>query len=136
MTTKKKKQTQKASQEPEVKNAKAPEQEETLKQEASQGPEKPEEPEVILNPVDAAKYDKFTGIKFLQLGGAKLKDEQLKELADLETELKSCSGAVPVRTVRAAIRNEICLMVEGVPVTEAIEKIVVDADSTLYYFGK
>jgi hypothetical protein len=122
--TKKNQQTQEAKQEPEVKN------------EAPETQEAKQEPEVLANSVDAAKYDKFCALKFLQLGGAKLKDEQLKELADLEAELKACSGAVPVRTVRAAIKNEICLMVEDIPVTEAIEKIVTDADATLYYFGK
>ena len=94
--------------------------------------------EVTENPVNLQKYERYTSLKFLHLSEAKMKDVDIAEMNDLETELKACSGSVPVRTVRAAIKNEICLMVKDVPVPKEIETIVLEAgdNSKLYYFGK
>lgn len=85
--------------------------------------------------VNQLKYDQYTNLKFLALSGAKLTVEKQKELATLESELKSCSGKVATITVRAAIANEICLMVENIPVPESIEKIVKAAKQEEYYFA-
>jgi len=85
--------------------------------------------------VDPTKYDKYTSLKFLFLSGAKVKDEVKKELETLEAELKLCAGAKPVRTVRAAIKNEHFLLVEGVPVPQAIEAAIKIEGSEKYYFG-
>jgi len=89
-------------------------------------------------PVNLQKYERYTSLKFLQVSEAKMKDADIAEMNDLETELKACDGSVPVRTVRAAIKNEICLMVKDVPVPKEIEIIVLEAgdNSKLYYFGK
>ncbi len=103
-----------------------------------QQPKAKKQPKAETKPVDLANYNKFTDLKFLELSGAKLKDEQKKELTELEKELKSCTGKVPVRSVRAAIKNEIALLVEGIPVPEEIEKLIVGAGekAVLYYFGE
>ena len=85
--------------------------------------------------VDPAKYDKYTSLKFLLLSEAKVKDEVKKELETLEAELKLCAGKIPIRTVRAAIKNEQFLLVKGVPVTDVIEAAIINEGSEKYYFG-
>lgn len=94
----------------------------------------PEKKQPKKSPVNPANYAKYTDLKFLQLSGAKLKDEVINELKELEKEIKGCSGRIAKRTVRAAIKNEQALMVEGLPVTEAIEALVKSTESEKYYF--
>jgi hypothetical protein len=72
----------------------------------------------------------------MELSGAKLTIESKKELLQIEKELKACTGKKPVRTVNAAIGNEIVKLVEGIPVPASIEKIIEESKSDLYYFGK
>lgn len=84
--------------------------------------------------VDPTTYKKYTDLNFLQLSGAKLKEDQTKDLQELEKELKSCTGRIAKKTVRAAIFNEHALLVSGIPVPENIEKLVVSAGSEGYYF--
>jgi hypothetical protein len=102
--------------------------------EAAQEPVKEKKAKSL--PVDHGKYDRYTALKFVALSGTKLKDEQNKEMNELETELKKCSGKVPVRTVRAAISNEQALLVKGIPVPEKIEKLIESASKSDYYFGE
>lgn len=83
-----------------------------------------------------AKYNTYTSLKFMELSGAKLTIESKKELLQIEKELKACTGKKPVRTVNAAIGNEIVKLVEGIPVPASIEKIIEESKSDLYYFGK
>ncbi|KKU30852.1 MAG: hypothetical protein UX45_C0033G0001 [Candidatus Uhrbacteria bacterium GW2011_GWF2_46_218] len=85
-------------------------------------------------PVENVKYDRYTGLKFLELSETKLTEAQIKELAELEVELKAASGFVPVRTVRAAINNEQVLLVQGIPVPAAVSNLVPEKNF-LYYFG-
>ena len=87
-------------------------------------------------PVDAGKYSRYTQLKFVELSGTKLKEESQKEMNALEAELKACTGAVPIRTQRAAISNEQVLLVEGVPVPEAIAKIIASSKNPEYYTGE
>lgn len=101
----------------------------------NQAPEQePKQKPAAKKPVDPETYSKFINLKFLQLSGAKLKDEQTKSLQELEKELKGCAGRIATKTVRAAISNEQALMVAGIPVPENIEKLVVSAGSEGYYF--
>jgi hypothetical protein len=95
--------------------------------------EQPKKKQPSKKAVDQAKYDKFTNLKFTAISGTKLSEEIKKEMAELEAELKGCLGKIPIRTVRAAIKNEQILLVEGIPVPENIENIVVNS---VYYFGK
>ena len=85
--------------------------------------------------VDQSIYDKFTSLKFLELSGAKLTEPAQKELAALEAEVKACKGRKPIRTVRAAINQEILLLVEGIPITAAMEQIIKAKGVEKYYFG-
>ena len=80
-------------------------------------------------------YDKFTNLYFIRASGAKLTDAALKELNELEAELKLCEGVKPIRTVRAAINNEQALLVEGIPVPKEIEQLIKDKGVEKYYFG-
>jgi hypothetical protein len=90
-----------------------------------------------LPKVDKAKYDAYTQLKFIKLSGAKLTDEKIKLLADMEAEIKSCSGEKPNKTVRAAIKNDQILMVEGVPLPAEYLQIIKDAGDSVvnYYLG-
>lgn len=101
-----------------------------------QQPKAKKQPKAETKPVDPANYAKFTNLKFLSLSGAKLKDEVTKEMNELEAEIKTCTGKIPVRTVRAAIKNEQALLVKGVPVTKEIEQLISDAKAETYYFGE
>lgn len=83
---------------------------------------------------DKATYDKYTSLKFLQLSGAKLKDDTLKELKELEAELKQCSGKISKKTVRAAIQNEQVLLVEGMPIPAEYVDIIEKCSKPEYYF--
>jgi hypothetical protein len=94
----------------------------------------PEKKQPKKLPVNPANYSKFTDLKFLSLSGAKLKEQQEEELKDLEKEIKGCSGPIAKRTVRAAIKNEQVLMVEGLPVPAAIEALIIEEGSQAYYF--
>jgi len=100
------------------------------------------------NPVNNEDYSKYTDLKFLQLSlnenpdsEIKIKEQDLKTLNELEEKIKKCSGKVPVRTVRAAVGNEQCLLVKGIPVPENIEKIIKEWEAAgvkgayAYYFG-
>lgn len=95
------------------------------------------EQETSKNPVDKAKYDAYTQLKFIKLSGAKLTDEKIKLLADMEAEIKACSGEKPNKTVRAAIKNDQILMVEGVPLPAEYSQIIKDAGDSVvnYYLG-
>lgn len=87
--------------------------------------------------VDKAKYDAYTQLKFIKLSGAKLTDEKIKLLADMEAEIKACAGEKPNKTVRAAIKNDQILMVEGVPLPAEYLQIIKDAGDSVvnYYLG-
>jgi hypothetical protein len=99
-----------------------------------QAPEKPQQSKGNKKPVNPANYSKFTDLKFLSLSGAKLKEQQEEELKHFEKEIKGCSGPIAKRTVRAAIKNEQVLMVEGLPVPDAIEALIIEEGSQAYYF--
>lgn len=116
------------SQKPKQKTQAKPAAEETK----PQGNEK----STLLNPVDKAKYDKYIGFKFTELSGAKLKNEAIKEMNDLEAELKQCSGVIPIRTVTAAIDNEVVKMAEGVPLPECYAEIINKSKKPEYYLGE
>ncbi len=88
------------------------------------------------NNVDVVLYEKYVGLKFLELSGAKLNPETDKELNKLEKELKAMAGRKPIRTVNAAIGNELVKLVKDIPVPEKIEEIIVDAGHAEYYFGE
>jgi hypothetical protein len=90
-----------------------------------------------LPKVDKAKYDAYTQLKFIKLSGAKLTDEKIKLLADMEAEIKACAGEKPNKTVRAAIKNDQILMVEGVPLPAEYLQIIKDAGDSVvnYYLG-
>jgi len=94
----------------------------------------PKQPVKEKQAVEQGKYDRYTSLKFLELSGVKLKDANKNELLDLETEIKKCSGKVPNKTVRAAINNEIALLVEGVPVPKSIENLIKNKGVSSYYF--
>jgi hypothetical protein len=85
------------------------------------------------NSVNKALYDKYTSLKFIQLSGAKLKDEALKEIKELENELKKCDGYKAKKTVRAAIANEQVLLVEGMPIPDEYFDIIVKSINPDYY---
>ena len=94
--------------------------------------QKAKQPEKL--PVESVKYDRYTGLKFFELSETKLTEAQIKELAELEAELKAASGFIPVRTVRAAINNEQVLLVQGIPVPVSVSGLV-PGKNFLYYFG-
>jgi len=87
--------------------------------------------------VNKSDYDKYTGLKFLELSETKLSDETKKELKELEAELLTCEGRKSIRTVRAAIDNEQALLVEGIPVPVEIKKLIESKGkkTAAYYFG-
>jgi hypothetical protein len=84
-------------------------------------------------PVDLVTYKKYTDLKFIALSGAKLTDAAKKELAELEKEVKACSGKVAKRTVRAAIMNEQVLLVEGMPMPAEVLEIIGKCKTPNYY---
>ena len=86
--------------------------------------------------VDKATYDKYTSLYFLKMSGAKLTEDAERELKALENEIKNCSGKMPIRTVRAAIRNEQVLMIEGIPLPEEYLQIIKTDKTPEYYLGK
>ena len=115
------------------------------KQPQSSGQEQPKQPKkekkelAIVDAgekVDEGEYNEYTSLKFLELSGTKLKDETTARIKELEAKLKACAGKRPVRTVRAAIKNEQVLLVEGVPVPDSILQIIVNANATKYYLGE
>lgn len=87
-------------------------------------------------PVDEAEYNEYTALKFLEFSGTKLKDETTARIKELEAKLKSCAGSRPIRTVRAAIKNEQVLLVEGVPVPESVLAIIKNSQTENYYLGE
>jgi len=97
---------------------------------------RPEKAAPEKQPVTEELYGKYIGLKPMELSGAKLTDEQLAEIKELEVELKKCSGPIPIRTVRAAIGNEKCILIKGIPVPKAINDIITKQGSNKYYFGE
>lgn len=87
-------------------------------------------------PVDEAEYNEYTSLKFLELSGTKLKDETTARIKELEAKLKSCEGPRPVRTVRAAIKNEQVLLVAGVPIPASVHAIITNSGTEKYYLGE
>lgn len=128
-----KKETQKKAQETTQEATQA--QKATQAQEAVQEAAPKKTKEKKLKPVDKATYDKFTSLKFIELSGVKLTDEAKKELKELETELKGCTGTAPVRTQRAAIMNEQVLIVEGIPMPACYLEIINASKNPAYYIG-
>jgi len=94
-----------------------------------------EQEKPVLKLVDPSAYERYVSLKFIEISGAKLTPEVQKELIELEAELKKCSGKKPVRTVNAAIDNEIVKLVEGIPVPEFIETLIKEKGCSAYYFG-
>jgi hypothetical protein len=85
--------------------------------------------------VDPGKYSRYVALKFAEISGTKLKEQQKKELESLEKEIKSCSGKKPNKTTTAAISNELVKLVEGAPVPEFIEKLIDGCINPNFYFG-
>lgn len=92
-----------------------------------------EKQEVEKKLVDEVLYEKFTQLKFIELSGAKLTDEQIKHLNEMEEELKVCEGKKAKVTRRCAIGAENLLLVKDVPVPESYEKIIREEKSTKFY---
>ena len=86
-------------------------------------------------PVDKSKYDQYINLKFLEIVGGQLTKESREELVNLETELKKCTGSIPVKTVTAAIGNEIIRMVAGVPLPEEYATIIKGCKKPEHYLG-
>jgi hypothetical protein len=84
-------------------------------------------------PVPDALYSKYTNLKFLQLSGAKLTDQASEEMEDYLKEIKKCDGRKAKITRRAAINNDICLLVAGVQIPKSIENIIVNNGSESFY---
>jgi hypothetical protein len=82
-----------------------------------------------------AKYDQFISLKFLELSGAKLTEEKSKANAVLEAELMQCSGVKPIKTMTAAIGNEIVRMIAGLPLPEHYEEIIRRSTNPAHYIG-
>lgn len=113
---------------------------EVVQEVAQEAPKKPKEKksksvDAEAKPVDKSTYDKFTSLKFIELSGVKLTDEAKKELKELETELKGCTGTAPIRTQRAAIMNEQVLIVEGIPLPYCYLEIIKASKNPAYYIG-
>jgi hypothetical protein len=89
----------------------------------------------LKQPVDQAKYDKYTSLKFLELSGAKLREEVKKEMDAMEAELKQCSGVKPIKTMTAAIQHEVIRLVEGVPLPENYANIIQGSSNPAHYLG-
>lgn len=84
-------------------------------------------------PVDLGTYNKYISLKFLDLSGAKLKDQAKDELQKLEKSLLNCSGKKAKLTVNAAIGNEIVKLVKDIPIPKEIEKIINSCKNPGYY---
>ena len=133
MTTKKKT-TPKVEKVEKVENPEALQKENETAPEVKAETEPDQEPkQSVSNPVDKSTYDKFTSLKFLSFSETKLTDETKKELAELEAELKLCSGFKPKMTRRAAIGNEQVLLVEGVTLPEEYYNIILSDKHKDFY---
>ena len=88
----------------------------------------------VKQSVDPAIYERFTHLYLIKESRAKLTDKILNEITALGETIQNCSGNIAKMTVTAAIKNEICKMIEGFPVTPEIEKIVKEAKADKYYF--
>lgn len=86
--------------------------------------------------VDEGEYNEYTQLKFISFSGTKFTEETKKRLDELEAKIKSCSGKRPIITVRAAIKNEQVLLVQGMPIPEKVYEIIKNADATKYYLGE
>jgi len=82
--------------------------------------------------VNLGDYEKYCELKFMQLDGARFKDEAKKQLDTLEAKIKSCKGEKPTKTVTASIGMERVRLVAGIPVPVDILKLV--GDKKEYYF--
>lgn len=123
-------------------------QEKTTQPEPSKAKAQPKPRAATKNPVDADEYKKYTELKFLQFSlmenpdsEARMKDGDIKTINELEEKISKCSGKVATRTVRAALGNEQCLMIKGIPVPDEVAKIVQEWEDSgvkganAYYFG-
>lgn len=133
-------QSQEQSQQATQKQPKEPKQQKKEKEQSKQEPENNVDASKPENNVDAGKYAQYCSIKFLELSfkgtEQQLKKEDKDKMLALESELKQCNGKKPIRTITAAIDNEIVKLVEGVPVPKNIEEIVLKCKSPEYYFGE
>lgn len=84
-------------------------------------------------PVDEQLYNSYMNLKFAEIGGAQLKQEDKDQLAAWEIELKQQVGRIAKRSVRAAIGAEQFLMLEGFPVPEHFVKVFREKGSEDYY---
>jgi len=98
----------------------------------------PKPEEKTDNTVNVAKYEEFIGLKFLSIQGGELQPDTVKRLNTLEKELKTMEGRKPIRTVNAAIGNELVKLVQDIPVPEKVEQIIKDGGEKAYtyYFGE
>ena len=85
--------------------------------------------------VDLKVYADFVSLKFLKLGGSKLKLEAEDRLKELEKEVKSCSGAKAKKSVTAHIGNEIIKLVEDCPIPEEYLKIIKENKAEKHYIA-
>jgi hypothetical protein len=112
-------------------------QEQGTQNQALQAPkeQKPAKAERKANPVDPAKYEQYTSLKFLVLDGAQLKESAEKELAELEKEILSCSGEKAKKTVTASFGSRYIRLVKDVPVPQEISDFITGQGSKKHYFA-
>lgn len=84
-------------------------------------------------PVDPSKYKKYVDYKFIQLDGGQLREDYEKEVAELEKELKGCSGKKASKTRTASIGMNVFKFVEGIPVPAEIYNAVPEKDRGFYF---
>lgn len=75
-------------------------------------------------PVNPDLYKKYADLKFLQLDGANLKDEQIDSIKKMESEIKKCSGKISKHTKTASIGAEVLKLVQGIPVPKEYIDII------------
>lgn len=83
--------------------------------------------------VNEVIYNEFVNLKLLELSSAKLKQDTIIKLSNLEKEVKKGTGKVAKKTVTAAIKNDIVKLIKDYPVPDAITKIIADAGYESYY---
>ena len=101
---------------------------ETPKKQATTKPQKNEQKEN-----HKAIYDKYIEFKFMTYDGAKLKNEALQELEELEKKVKSFKGNEAKRTVTAAIDKEIIKMEKGISVPDEYVKLIPEKNKKYYF---